>query len=219
MIKTVRRRHANQRGSFLVEFAIIAWTLTLLLAGSFEMGMSLIRANQAGEVVADTNVLMVEGVDLTQTQNQQLLMKTASALGMNQSGSWNPSSTGNGVIYASKVYLVGPIECAKGITNWNGEESTCPNYGQYVIMQRIVIGNTSVGTSQIGTPTDTPGNGGYLTDAQVCNDSGDIASLFPALITLSPDNYTLVAEVFVNTTNLTVFQIFNMPSIYMRNLS
>ena len=84
---------------------------------------------------------------------------------------------------------------------------------------RIGIGNTSRWTSQVGTPASTPGSGGYLTDAQICTVTGNVTTAFPADLNLSADQFTWVAEVFADTSNINFFSFLTPTAIYMRNLS
>jgi len=220
-IERIKRRAKHQRGSFMMETALVCWTLLFMLMGAFQMGIMLVRAIQAGEVCRNGNVLQVRGIDMSQSQNQQILIRTGPYLGMNTSGSWAPSSTGSGVIYLSKVYKVGDLECANGVSNYDGTTATCPNLGSYVIQMRITIGNTAKGTSVIGNPSDTPQSNGYLTDAQVCLNSSNVATNFATKVnlTLTNDSYTWVAEVFADSTNFNLFNMMQAPTIYMRNIS
>lgn len=217
--KNWRARSRRERGSFLMETALVSWMLLFLLMGAFQMGIMLIRAIQAGEVCRNGNVLQARGVDMSLSQNQQILLRTGPYLGINAPGSWLPSTTGSGVIYLSKVYMVGPLECSNGIADFDGTVATCPNLGSYVIQMRLTIGNTGKGASVIGNPSDTPASNGYLTDNQICTNSGNIAQNFPGIITLSQDSYTWVAEVFADSTNYNLFSMMRAPTIYMRNIS
>jgi hypothetical protein len=217
--KDGRAKNPRERGSFLMESALVSWTLLFMLMGCFQMGVMLIRAIQAGEVCRNANVLQVRGVDLSQSQNQQILLRTGPYLGMNTAGSWTPSTTGSGVVYLSKVYMVGPLECSNGVSNFDGTISTCPNLGSYVIQMRITIGNTNKGSSVVGNPSDTPGTNGYLTDNQVCTNTANVAQHFPAIVSLAQDQYTWVAEIFADSTNFNLFNMMAAPTIYMRNIS
>jgi hypothetical protein len=212
-----RRRH---KGTFVIEFAIVSWLLIVMLVGSFQMGMLLVRAIQAGGLCRNGNVLMIRGIDLSQALNQQLLLRTAPSMGINTPGSWAPSPTGAGVIILSQVYYVGPLECTTGVASFDGTTATCPNLNQYVIAMRINIGNTSQGTSVVGNPGSTPGSNGFLTPNQICTVSSNIAaSSFSSILTLTSDQYTWVSEVFANSTAYNIFSIMPSPTIYMRNLS
>ena len=215
-------RKRRQKGSFLLEMAIVSWVLIYMLVGTFQMGLMLVRAIQAGEVCRNANVLEVRRVDLSQSTNQQLLLRTAPALGINASGGWTASSSGTGLIILSEVYNVGDLMCASGVTNFNetNPTATCPNYGDYVIAMRITIGNTTYGPSVFGTPSSTPGTNGFLTDNQICTVSGNqVTSGTSSLVTLSADQYTWVAEVWADSKNFNIFPWFQAPTIYMRNFS
>lgn len=210
----------RRKGSFLIEMALVSWVLLYMLIGSFQMGLMLVRAIQAGGLCRNGNVLMIRGIDLSQTQNQQLLLRTAPSLGINQSGSWLASSTGAGIVILSQVYYVGPLECSNGVANFDGTTTTCPNLGQYVIAMRLNIGNTAQGSSVVGNPSDTPGSNGFLTASQICLDSGDVAAAsFSSILTLTSDQYTWVSEVYANSSAYNIFPWMQSPTIYMRNLS
>ncbi|HML17006.1 MAG TPA: TadE family protein [Bryobacteraceae bacterium] len=215
----------------LLEFAVVIWLLVFLLAGSFDVGMALIRSLQASQLVREANILQVDdvvaptdSVDLSLTTTQAMLMRVAPSLGLAKTdGTYDPNPNGNGVVILSKIYNVGPIECSTGIgTAFDGTTKTCPNLGSYVIARRIVIGNTSQGTSLYGTPSDTPGTGGNLTAYQICEDAGDvISSPLPTSIqsSVGADQFTLVTELFVNMSGMSIFNIVTANSLYMRNFS
>jgi hypothetical protein len=218
MLKAIIKKR-RQKGSFLIEMAICSWVLIYMLVGSFQMGMMLIRAIQAGEVCRNANVLEVRGIDLSQSTNQQLLLRTGASLGINTAGAWTPSSTGTGLIVLSQIYDVGPLKCSSGIANY--PTATCPNIGQYVISMRINIGNsTTYGPSILGNPSSTAQTNGFLTDANICSVAGNVASsTATSLVTLTEDQYTWVAEVFADSKNFNIFPWFQAPTIYMRNFS
>jgi hypothetical protein len=219
MKRDIRRRYRRQRGSFLMEFSVVAWTLILMLAGAFELGMTLIRAIQASQVVRNANVLTVRSVDLSIPQNQQLLMRTASSLGMNIPNTWNPDPNGNGVVFVTKVLRVGPLECSVGVVNFDGTTKTCPNLGSYVIASRITIGNGTRWGSPLGKPVTAQRPNGDLYDSDICTNSANLANGFPGIIALNQDQYTFVAEIYVDTSKFNLFSFMTAPLIYMRNLS
>ena len=45
-------RSRRQKGSFMIEMAIVSWVLLYMLVGSFQMGLMLVRAIQAGKSAA-----------------------------------------------------------------------------------------------------------------------------------------------------------------------
>jgi hypothetical protein len=209
----------GERGSFMMEFALVAPILVLMLGGTIEFGMALNRSITASEVIRNANVLVVRGIDLSQSQNQQLLIRTAAGLGMNVAGSWNPNPNGTGVIFLSKVLRVGPLECALGIDSWDGNQNSCPNYGKYVIASRINIGNSTRWHSPLGNPGTTQNSDGSLLDSDLATSSADIAQLFPGIVALDYDKYTFVAELFVDISRFQLFTTPVEPVIFMRNCS
>src|ERR1700683_2069998 len=60
--RQARPRQTRQGGSPMLEFAIVVWVLVLLLAGSFDVGMTLIRALQASELVREAGILQVDDI-------------------------------------------------------------------------------------------------------------------------------------------------------------
>jgi hypothetical protein len=214
----------------ILEFALVGWVLVLMLAGTFDVGMALIRSLQASELVREANILQVDdvvaptdSVDLSLESTQAVLLRTAPSLGLAMPGTYDPNPNGNGVVILSKILNVGPIECSTGIgTGFDGTTNTCPNLGSYVIARRIVIGNASQGTSIYGNPSDTPNASGNLTAAQICLNTGNviITALPPTVESSVPeDSFAIVSELFVNMTNMSLFKIVTANNIYMRNFS
>lgn len=216
-------RNQHKTGSTIVEFALVAPLLLSLLIGSFSIGLSLSRMLQAGQVCRNANVLVVRGFDLSTAQNQTLVIRTANGLGMNLAGTQNPNPNGKGVVILTKVLKVGPLACATGVPNYNGNTSTCPNYDKYVIASRIAIGNTSTWQSKCGNPSSTPSSKGDITDYDIAMTSGNRAQSFadtgPTIVTLSQDEFAYVAEVFVDSSDLVIPYLMTTSTIAVRNVS
>lgn len=227
------RTRKSRRGNMMLEFAAVAWILVLLLAGSFDVGMTLIRSLQASELVRNAAILSVDDVvnpgdtvDLSLASTQEVLLRTAPSLGLGLPGTYAPNTSGPGVVILSKILNVGPETCSTGVSDFDGTTATCPNLGSYVIARRIVIGNSAQGTSAFGNPSDTPNSEGNLTTAQICLDTGDvISSPLPSYLTtgtpasVGPDQFTVVTELYVNTANMTLFNFATVNNIYFRNFS
>jgi len=225
------KNRTRRAGNTMLEFAAVVWILLFLLAGSFDGGMAFIRALQASELVRNASILQVDdavaptdSVDLSLASTQTVLLRTAPSLGLAKTdGTYAPNPSGNGVVILSKIMNVGPIECSLGVgTSFDGTTATCPNLGSYVIARRIVIGNSSRGTSVFGNPADTPDSSGNLTDAQICKDTGNqISGSLPTYLqsTVGADQFTVVSELFVNTSGMGIFNIMTANNIYMRNFS
>ncbi|MBZ2184724.1 MAG: pilus assembly protein [Bryobacter sp.] len=217
-------RKLRQKGNTILEFALIAPFLMILLAGAFTLGMSLNLSIQASNVVRNANVLLARNIDLSNSENQQLLMRSAAGLGLNTPGTNIPSPTGKGIVILTKVVKVGPVHCSVGIPGWNGNPATCPNHNHYVIAQRISLGNPERGSSSLGNPSSTLSSDGRVSDANIATVSTNRASGFrttsdgEGIIFLDLDTFTYVSEVFVDISELSMLWL-TAPNIAIRNVS
>src|SRR5579862_8552932 len=116
-------KQARERGNSILEFAVVMTFLLPLFAGAFSIGMALVRSIEVSNVSRDAAVLMVRavtdpnsGLDLSLAQNQQIIVRAASGLGMNADSQQTPDPNGKSVVILSKVVMVGPAECSIGIT-------------------------------------------------------------------------------------------------------
>jgi len=212
----------RRRGSSLMEFALIAPFMVITLAGSFSIGMGMNRAVQARQAVRNANVLFVKDYDLSITDNQRLIVRTAAGMGMDMPAPatpYTPNPNGKASIVLTKVKRIGAPSCNLGISNWNQSPSTCPNYGQYVIERRIIIGNQTRWTSHTGNPTSPRDAQGWISQANRVLVSGNRASGFPGFLSLELEETTYLAEMFVDTDDISMFPIINPVSIYVRNFS
>ncbi len=83
---------SGQRGSTVLEFAIVAPCLLLLFFGSIGLGIMLGRYVQAVQVARDIAHMYSDGVDFTNTANKNIITEQlASGTGMTATG-------GNGVV-------------------------------------------------------------------------------------------------------------------------
>jgi Flp pilus assembly protein TadG len=146
----VSRRRVRQSGSTILEFAICVPALSLLFFGSIGLGVMMGRYIQTVQVDRDVAHMYSDGVDFTQATAQSIIVQDlALGTGMTATG-------GNGVIIFSQIQTVYQADCTAA------NVSPCTNAGVPVFTQRIVVGNSSLRTSQFGTPTsslmDTSGN-------------------------------------------------------------
>jgi len=143
------RERSNERGSTIVEFAIIAPLLVLLFFGSIGLGIMMGRFIQTIHVCRDVAHMYVDGVDFTATLPQNIVIQQlAAGTGMTATG-------GNGIVILSRISTVYQVDCdAAGYTD------SCGNLNKAVITQRISFGNAGLQSSAFGTPTST------LMDAQ-----------------------------------------------------
>src|ERR1700723_240864 len=111
-----------EAGNTILEFALVMTFLVPMFAGAFTVGMALTKAIQVSNVARDAVVLMVRsntdpnsGLDLSQTQNQRIIVQAAAGLGMASDAQDDPNPSGSSVVILSKVVMVGPTECSVGI--------------------------------------------------------------------------------------------------------
>lgn len=227
------RARKAQSGNTIIEFAIVLSFLIPMFAGAFTIGMGLTKAIQVSNVTWDAVILMVtantnaqSGLDLSQAQNQTILVQAAQGLGMNQAGTENPSSTGNAEVILSQVVMVGPTECSNaGLTPnatapfWSS--GNCPNFGTYAFEYRVVIGNTAQGSSALGNPGVAVAANGTISAGNIASNASDQATMFPTAtgMALSASTYALVAEMYANVSYLNFFNVMKNPIIYARSIS
>jgi len=223
----------RESGNTILEFSIVMTFLLPMLAGAFTIGMAVTKAIQVSNVARDAVVLMVtatenpsSGLDLSQTQNQRIIVRAAQGLGMASDAQNDPSSTGKGVVILSRVVLVGPTECSLGVVPvptgappWN--TGNCPNYGSYVFEYRVVIGNGTRWSSVLGNPGGPVQSNGTITASDIASNAADIAPNFHSVmgITLTPSTFALVAEMYADVSYLNFFSVLPSPVLYARSTS
>jgi hypothetical protein len=184
IISPLRRR--TDGGNAMIEFALVSVLLTPLLLGTVSLGLNLSRTIQVTQVVRDAGHMYARYVDFSLSGNQQLLVRIAQGLGMTQAG-------GAGVVILSKVTYIGDSDCTgAGLTL-----AQCTNRGQYVTLNRIVVGNAAFHSSAFGTPSsagmDASGN---ITD--FLRDTSARATNFGSVLVLESGQFAFVAEGFFN---------------------
>ncbi len=167
----------KKRGNALVEFALVVSPLVLLLLGTVSVGMGLSRAIRVVSICRSTGTLYARGVDFSADPNKDIVVRLAAGLGMTRNG-------GNGVVILSKVTWISQSRCiALNLSPCNAD--------RHVTVQRIVIGNTSLRTSSLGTPANVDSQGVVINYFQ---DASAVAN-FP-FMQLQDDQYAYVVEVY-----------------------
>lgn len=235
------RLKSKERGNSVMEFAVVMSVLVPMFAGLVTLSLALARDIQVSNVCRDAVVLLVRsitdpnsGLDLSQTQNQRIIVAAANGLNMASDSSDDPSSTGGGVVILSQVILVGPQQCAVGVVpnpagvpnttgpNYGWTSSNCPNYGQYVFAYRVVIGNGTRWSSTIGSPpaADIASNG-TISAANIAKDTSNRATNMGSggIMSLSAGNYALFSEMYADVSFLNLFSIWHAPVLYARSIS
>jgi hypothetical protein len=192
MIPSSNNQRKKQRGGSAIEFALSTAFWVPLLIGVCTVGFKLVEADRVGEVCRDTGHMYAYGTDFSQTGNQAVAQRLAAG--------YDLSSTGNGVLTFTVVKMVGSTDCTvSGYVSvyQTPNTSNCPNLGQYVIAQRLYIGNTSLYTSTFGTPAsnllDSQGNTTLV--QQVSNVALRTPS-FGSLLTMTASQFSYLTEAF-----------------------
>jgi Flp pilus assembly protein TadG len=234
-------RRGKQGGNTILEFALVMVFLVPMFAGSFTIGMALAKDIQVSNVARDAVVLMVRaatdpesGLDLSQTQNQRIIVAAASGLGMNSDAQQDPNPSGSAVVFLSKVVMVGPNECSLGVIpapsgvptttgpNYGWTSSNCPNYGTYAFEYRVVIGNGTRWSSTLGAPpSGTVLTNGTISAQNIATNTAEQVTSFPTItgMTLSPSVFALVSEMYADVSFLNFFSILGNPTLYARSIS
>src|ERR1700722_3112384 len=230
----MRIRSKSQSGQAMLEFAIGTISLTFMFAGAFTIGALLNKAPQVSNVTRSAAVLMVTAVTNTKAdlnlvlpQNQRILIREANGLGMASDAQYDPSPTGNGANFLSKIVLVGANECAAGVSPipggvppWNN--AACPNYNNYVFAYYVAIGNKTRWASAFGTPpgADVLSDGTVSAQNIATNTSLQIPSAtMTSIITMVQSQYALISETYADVSSVSVFSIFKPPVVYYRTIT
>jgi hypothetical protein len=227
-------RSKSESGQAMIEFSIVALSLALMFAGAFTVGAMLNKALQVSNVTRSAAVLMVRSVtdpnanlNLVLPQNQRILIREANGLGMASDSLYDPSPTGNGAIFLTKIILVGANECASGVTPTPGgvppwTTASCPNYGSYVFAYYVAIGNKTRWASAFGTPPSAiVQSDGTISATNIATSSSVVvpSAAMASTITLAPSQYALMSETYADVSSISVFSIFKPPVIYYRTIT
>jgi len=141
-------RGTGFRGAACIEFAFITMLLVPLLLGTGAAGINMITTLQTIQLARDAGHMYARGLDFSQPGNQTSLANVGSTLGLSTT-----LGSGSAVVILSKLTYVDDAACtAAGAVDSHGNPSGCTNLGKWVFTQRLEIGNSSVRTSNIGSP-------------------------------------------------------------------
>jgi hypothetical protein len=197
----VGRRRKRQSGSEFIEFALCTLVLFPLMMGEVIVGLNLGRSIQIAQVCRDAGSMYVRGIDFSQVANKNVLVRLANGMGMTASG-------GTGEVIFSKVQFISAAACT-GIPNCNSN--------QYVVVQRLTVGSTSVTTSRLGpaggVTTDSSGNvTNFMTDPNA------VATNFTSIMTLATNEFAYVAEASFLSMDLSTIGGSATTGIYSRSV-
>ena len=178
-------RRRRQRGTELIEFALVATFLLPLLFGTVVVGLNLSRSIQVTQVSRDAGHMYSRNVDFSDPANKAIVERLAQGLNIHVTG-------GTGVVILSTIEFIGTAQCtAGGLTS-----GQCTNLNYPVITNRIVIGAAGARASSFGTPNPeligANGNvSNYLTNTSAR------ANGFTSVLAMQAGDIAYVSEVYV----------------------
>jgi hypothetical protein len=158
------------RGVSTVEFAFGLMVLVPLVLGTGAIGINLIHTLQTIQLARDAGHMYARGVDFSQSGNVAILVNLGQSVGLQASG-------GNAVVILTALTYVDANTCQAG----TGSQS-CANLNKWVFVQRQVIGNSNIRTSNFGSPLTSGPTGvtldstGSISMSQYCTQAGAVAT-------------------------------------------
>jgi hypothetical protein len=150
----------KSRGVAILEFSLIALVLTPLTLGTVFVGLNMLRALQTVQLARDAGHMYARGANFAQPGAQTTLTVLGADVGLTTS-----ATTSKALVILSTVTYVDKATCAAaGKVDASGNPLGCTNYTQWVFTQRIYVGNTTIRTSNFGSPV-TSGAGKVTLDA------------------------------------------------------
>jgi hypothetical protein len=151
-------RRKLQRGVAYIEFALSLLVLVPLLLGVVGIGLSMHRQLQTVQLARDAGHMFARSSTsfFTVLGNQQILSGIAGSLGLTSTGgAVGTSGSGTAEVILSEVRYMDVSACGlAGFTTLGsgGVPTGCTNYNKWVFAQRLVLGNSALLTSNLGTP-------------------------------------------------------------------
>jgi len=194
----------------MIEFCLSTVLWTSVLMGLTAVGLNLIRALQVEEICRDAGRLYSAGLDFTQTGNQNLLLLLATGQNVTTTG-------GNGVFVFSTVEYIDTLQCTAG--GLGGNSTGCPNLGQNVFIQRVVVGNASLLSSPFGTPgAGMIGTGGNIPSSDYLTSAAARAAGFGSLISLTGGQVAYLTETYFSSPDFAWGSYMSGAGVYERKI-
>ena len=184
----------SEKGNAILEFSIVILVLIPVLFGTIGFGVNLGNMLQSAQITRDVAHIYARGIDFSQPQNQNLAVNLVQGLG------GMTINSGNGVLILSQIREVYLADCtAAGLTS-----AQCANQGKRVFQNRIVIGQSSLRSSNFGTPASAlVSANGNISSNNYMTQSGAVASNFDdALLPQQDGDVAYVVEAYFATPNL-----------------
>ncbi|HEY9141186.1 MAG TPA: TadE family protein [Bryobacteraceae bacterium] len=189
-------RQKPRRGGAYIEFALSLLVLVPLMLGVIGLGLNMLLQMQTVQLARDSGHMFARNINFTLLGNQQLLSAIAGPLGMTAGSGVSGltgSTAGNSVVILSEVRYVDVSACSQaGKVDSHGNPSGCTNYENWVFSQRLVIGNSGLRTSNLGTPPSSiiSSTDGTITITNQVTQAGDVANVPTGTNGFNPWNST-----------------------------
>ena len=163
-----------------MEFGLILTLLVPLLVGTGVMGINMVREQQTIQLAREAGYLYARGFDFSLPGNLTILSTIGTPLGLSTT-----AGQGNAEVIFTALIFVDDNECgSQGFLDSSGvPTSSCTNYNKWVFAQRLVVGKSSIRTSNTGSPlTNTPSGvtpdptTGMIPASQYVTAAGDVAN-------------------------------------------
>jgi len=194
----------------MIEFCLSISLWMVVLMGLSVVGLNLIRALQVEQICRDSGHLYSEGLDFTQAGNQSLLLMLCTGLNVTSSG-------GNGVLLFSTVEYIDTPQCtAAGLA---GNTTSCPNLGQDVFIQRVVVGNSSLYSSRFGTPSASIiGTSGNILSSDYLKNASARATGFSSVLPLTGGQIAYLTENYFSSPDFDWGTYLGGTGVYERSI-
>jgi Flp pilus assembly protein TadG len=186
----------------MLEFMLLTPVWVPLLLGTLWVGSAMVRQLEVTQVARDAASLFSRGTDFSVAAgsnsnvapDNSVLPNLASDLG-------SLTTTGTGVFIFSTLTYVGNSVCASissayGTAGTPGSHTAqCTNYGKFVFTQQYTVGNSSLRSSNFGTPAsaDLDSSNKYKIDSTTTyvTHTADVSTfnLLPAPAEMGSDGY------------------------------
>ena len=182
---------SDKRGVSTIEFAFSMLVLVPLLLGTGVIGINMIRTQQVIQLARDSGHMYARGLDLYQPGNQTILGNVGADLGLSTT-----AGQGNAVVILSSLTYVDKNACAAvGAVDAGGDPtSACTNFTKWVFTQRLVVGNSSLRTSNFGSPLTSGPTGVTVNPATGLISKADYVTKAGAVATFSGVNPYAVVD-------------------------
>jgi hypothetical protein len=166
----------KRKGVAIVEFSFSMLVMIPLLLGTIGFGLRLLQQMQTVQLARDSGRMYARpGMDMSLPGNQTILATVGADLGLKTDG------TGKAVLILTTVKYIDKGMCPQH--DASGNPINCPNYQSWVFAQRLTIGNTSIRTSNLGSPLTTGPSPvtvnpttGIISVTDQINNPGDVAT-------------------------------------------